>query len=337
MDGISDTSSPSELALAVGNDLFGPESDLVVSDKSPITTIDNDTGKVIPDDKGASNTDLSLLGKTVPPANPQANLPALKPLPKSWKKDMEPHWTKLDPAVHEYVYNREADVMRGLQMYQEGYNQWTETLKPFSEVLKQHPGVNPVSLIQQLVHNHLAITFGNPEQKKALAQNLLKAYGIDLGTPGTPAAEVPPEIQAIRADLQRLQNENQLLKTGLQNFQSAQQQAGVQTELQKVNAFFSDPKNEFAEEVGDNILHLIKTGAAVDLPSAYDLACLMNPAVRAKVLAKQQVTPASGTQQPKPKDPKNISDSGDENLRTRKKTSWEDDVDEIVQSHYSKH
>lgn len=334
MDEITESSSPAELALIVGNDLFGEDSDLVVQDANPVTTIDNDTGKIVPD--GKPGNDISLPGK--PNQTQTQNLPQLKALPKSWKKDMEPHWAKLDPAVHDYVYNREADVMRGLQMYQEGHNLWTETTKPFADVLKQHPGVNPVSLIQQLLHNHLSITFGTQEQKQQLAKNLLKAYGIELPTGNeTPPAAIPPELQAIKNEIQQLRNENQLLKRGLHNFQTSQQEIGIASQTKIVSDFFSDPKNEFAEEVGDNILHLIKTGAAVDLQSAYDLACMMNPAVRAKVLAKQQVTSPAGTQNPAKPDHKNISDSGDGNLRTRRKTSWEDDIDDIVKTHYPKH
>jgi hypothetical protein len=334
MDEITETSTPGELALIVGNDLFGEDSDLVVQDRSPVTTIDNDSGKIV---QGKEDTSLQTQQNKPSQNTASQSQPQLKALPKSWKKDMEPHWAKLDPAVHDYVYNREADVMRGLQMYQEGHNLWTETVKPFSEVLKQHPSVNPVSLIQQLLHNHLSITFGTPEQKKTLAQNLLKAYGIDLSGTETSQTEVTPEIRAIQTEIQALRRENQTLRNGFQTFQASQQEISLASQTKLVADFFSDPKNEFAEELGDNILHLIKTGAAADLQSAYDLACMMNPAVRAKVLAKQQATSTPGTQNPAKSDPKNISDSGDGNLRTRRKTSWEDDVDDIVKSHYSKH
>jgi len=51
------------------------------------------------------------------PAEPATIVPGvnsvLKPLPKSWKKDMAPLWEKADPALHEYVYAREAEQKRG--------------------------------------------------------------------------------------------------------------------------------------------------------------------------------------------------------------------------------
>jgi hypothetical protein len=44
--------------------------------------------------------------------------------------------------------------------------------------------------------------------------------------------------------------------------------------------------------VANDILRFIKTGVAADLASAYEMACWVNPAVRAK-LAAQQARPSA--------------------------------------------
>ena len=44
-----------------------------------------------------------------------------KPRPSSWKKDYEEHWGQLDPALQDYIGQREADYAKGVSTYK---NQW---------------------------------------------------------------------------------------------------------------------------------------------------------------------------------------------------------------------
>lgn len=273
---------------------------------------------------------------TQPQTPPTPPAYAGKALPKAWKREMEPHWQKLDPAVHEYIYNREEDVMRGINQYQTGYKSWNDTISPFQQVLNEYPGLNPVQLIQSLIQNHVALVKGSPQQKMEMIKSLHKHYGVDFSPspPPDPNDPLTPRLSAYEQKLEAIQAQNNTLAQTLMGFQNSQREAALQAKTQEVSSFFSDPKNEFATDLEADILNLLQKGAVATLQEAYEMAQWTNPVVRAKLLAKQQATLPTP---PKPA-PKNLSDSGEPHSRaTKRKGNWEDGVDQIVSTHYSPH
>lgn len=207
-------------------------------------------------------------GAPPPPIDPLVQLGPV--MPRTWKKEMEAHWSKTPKEVQEYAIHREADVSRGMQMYSDSHKNWTALLQPYQEVLAKYPNVNPVQLLSSLMNAHLTMTFGNAEQKVALFRKLQQDYKVSLdGTPPQQAA-IPPEFT------QRMD----FLENSFRTMASSSQE-------KLVNEFFSDPKNEYANEVAPDIVRLLKGGAAADLPSAYEMAIWQNPAVRAKLIKKQ--------------------------------------------------
>lgn len=309
----------SDVAGEIGADLFAseatsdPNTEIVSSPEKPEAV------------KPAPQENQALQGAVVQGQNSQ-----LKALPKSWKKDMAPLWEKMDPAVHDYVYAREADVMRGLQQYQQGYQQWDALLKPYASVLQENPNVNPVQLMHGLMDTHLYLLNPAiaPQEKAARVQQILRDYNISLD-PSQQPAQQPPEMLA-------LQNEVRELRQILRSQQQQRYQAGVQEHLKFIQNFAADPKNEFFSEVMDDIHRLIQTGAATDVPSAYEMACWSNPAVRAKMLAKQQAIAPQGQRDQKGRFV-NLSSEAPTAARTRKAASIDDTIDGIVTSHFSKH
>jgi uncharacterized protein YihD (DUF1040 family) len=242
-------------------------------------------------------------------------------MPKAWKKEKEPLWAKLDREAREYIHARETDVVKGFDQYSTGHKSWQELVSPFQPVLQQHPNVNPVQLLQNLMKNHLAIIQGSPEQKKQLAQALLKSYGIDLGgAPAQAAAPVPPEVQfAI--------NEARAAKEHAQRLEQWQQQQDLERNRQLVEAFMADPKNKHFEEVADDIQILLKTGAAPTLEKAYEMAVWTNPTVRAKIIAEQ----AAGEPTPK-KPPLNVNGSG--GSPPPKPKTYEETINAVMEKNY---
>ncbi len=266
-----------------------------------------------------------------PPAVVQGQNSVGKPLPKAWKKDMAPHWEKLPPEVHEYVYAREADVMKGIQQYQQGYQQWDALVKPFAPIFQQHQDINPVQLMQGLMNTHLQLLNPNapPQAKAAIAQRILRDYGITLeGMPSGDAA-LQAEVQTLRQQLGQIQH-------SFQSRERAEYQAGVDKHLSEIETFAADPKNEYFNELGPDILRFVQNGVADSLSAAYEMACWANPGVRAKMLAKQQaIIPPAAQRDAKGKFV-NL-DSVDAPPRTRVKGTIDSTIDGIVASHYSKH
>lgn len=297
---LDDLTPPPQDYSSVGNDLFG---------EAP---------------PGGDDTIAPVLQEPTAPVAPPPVEPL--PMPKAWKKENEPLWAKLDRQAQEYINTRESDVVRGIDMYSKGHKSWTELISPFEPVLQQHPNVNPVQVLQTLMRNHLALSQGTPEQKKTLAQQLFKAYGLN---PAELAAQ--PQAPNLPPEYQALQNELGQVKQVLSTFQQAQQAQAVNENLKLVQAFASDPKNEFFSEVSDDILRFLQTGAADSIQSAYELAIWANPAVRVKVMAKQ------ASPQPPAPAPLQVNGSGDGTPRPKKPETIEDTIAAVVAKNYGPH
>lgn len=252
-----------EIANDVGSSLFG-ESKVEVEEK-PAAPVAAPVAAPAPPDHP----------NIVPGQNSVA-----KAMPKSWRKEMEPHWNSLPPEVHEYVHTREAQVMRGIQQYQGAAQQWQALIEPYAPVFQAQPDAQPVQIMQGLMNTHLQLL--NPslptEKKQAILSRLAVDYGIPLE--GFTPPQIDPRVSQLEQQLQSMQQI-------FQNQQRASYEAGLQDWTKKIEAFAADPKNAFFHEVGNDILRFIQTGAATDLQSAYELACWANPAVRAKMMGPQ--------------------------------------------------
>lgn len=279
----------------------------------------------------------------VPPVVTDPNAPAVVPgvnseqkvLPKSWKKELAPEWDKASPALKDYVYAREADIMRGLQMYQQGHNAWDNLVSPFKPILEANPDVNPITLMQGLMATHLQLL--NPavpaDQKAGMAKKLLSEYGITLEPGSAPAGDA-----ILLERLARAENALQAVRTEQNTWKQSQHREGVSAKEREVNTFASDPKNLYFGEVADDILRFINNGAATTLEAAYDLACWANPVVRAKMLAAQQA-PANDATKPRGKDGKfvNLESDGDTKARPVKVGSMDDTINGVVAKHFTTH
>jgi hypothetical protein len=314
------------VAAEIGAELFGKS-------ETP-ASVDTD----IPDAPMASTVETAPVAETpsVPATDPASPVPAVVPgensvpadLPKSWKKEMAPEWASASPGLKAYVREREAQVMRGINMYQQGYQAWDNLIQPFKPVLEQNPEVNPIVLMQGLMATHLQLLSPtvSSEEKTGLVKNLLTQYGINL-EPGS-APQVDPALVA------RLQKAEQMI----QRFEQHQRQAGVDTFKKQVDDFAALPENEFFNEVGTDILRFIQTGTAATLKEAYDLACWANPAVRAKMIAKQQAPAKPTTEKPRGKNGQFLNIEGDSDIKIKPKVGTMDDtINAIVAKAYSKH
>lgn len=255
---------------------------------------------------------------------PSPETAAFDAMPKAWKKEMEAHWAKLAPEVRKYVNSREADVSRGIQMYQQGHSSWNRLLEPYQQIFQAYPNLDPIQLMQGVLNQHLQLAQASPDQKRELAARMLKAYGLDFPT-DTAAPQPNAEVEALKVRLAQVENMWQAA-------QRAAQQTSYQKSLEEVNTFSSDPKNVFWDEVSEDVLVLLKKGAASTLPEAYELACLRNPQVKAKMLAPS--APAAPAQKPASNFP-NIN--GSTVAPRSKKMTMDETISSVINKHFSPH
>ena len=328
-DEYSDTFA-ADMAAEISSELFSP--------KEPLTSEENleEPAAIVEEVKPAPTIAAEPAVAIVPGVNSEVST-----LPKAWKKDMGPVWEKLPPEAKAYVHAREADVMRGFQQYQPAAQAFTALTQPFQAVFQQNPDVSPVALFQGLMNTHLQLL--NPQmpldQKQALFKQIAQDYGLDFSAttidPNAPAEVISPEVTRQFNQLQRelafLKNERATDKT---TAAAAQYEAGVANQLETVKAFAADPKNLYFNEVGDDIFHFIKTGAATDLAKAYELACYANPTVRAKLFAAQQTAPI--VEKPRAKTGQFINIEGENSRPARTRPGTIDQtIDALVADHYS--
>ena len=331
-------------AADIGKDLFTPSSaptnEVVERDNLATGEVVKDVkerlAEVLPEDTKAlvkpENTDPN---SPEPRVEPGVNSEQPLALPKSWKKDTESLWAKADPALKKYVYEREANVMRGIQQYQGGYNNWDKLITPFIPLLQSNPQVNPIDLLQGLMNTHLQLL--NPQvpaqQKATIVNNLLREYGIDLSNQTAEPAE-----QRLLAELNLLRQELGTVKQTQLSTQQRIQQEDLRQHQSTVEAFAADPKNKYFDEVGNDILRFVQTGTAADLQSAYDLACWANPAVRVKMIAEQRSSLPNNPQKPRDANGKFVNlDDTPVTHKVKKSGSIDSTIDAIVASHFTKH
>ena len=205
--------------------------------------------------------------------------PAVKPRPSSWKKDYEEHWGKLDPALQDYIQQREADYAKGVSTYKSQWEQAApilESLNQFQPLLRQY-GVAPQQWITQLGNAHAQLVTGTPEQKMQIFQQLANDYGVNLGAL-TGQTGYDPQFSSLAQELNQIKNQ-------WGSFM-AQQEAMEQTQLRnEIDSFKAD--KPYFEEVREVMAGLLQSGMADDLQSAYDKAIRLNDDVFQRIQSEQ--------------------------------------------------
>ena len=252
---------------------------------------------------------------------PPPGTAAFDAMPKAWRREMEAHWARLDPEVRKYVHSREADVSRGIQMYQQGHTSWNKLLEPYKRIFEAYPQVDPVALLQGVMNQHLKMAQGRPEEKVEILRSIAKSYGVDLATAAQIAQQANPADQQIQTLTQRLEQMERMWSAA----QNALAQENYKKTLTSVEEFSSSPKNKYWSEVVEDVLHLLKKGASSTLEEAYELACYRNPSVRAKMFEEQAKPASTGNVAKFP----NLSSDTTAPPRTKKR-SMDETVDEIV-------
>ena len=272
-------------------------------------------------------------GSPTPAADGAAAQAGLTPeaydaLPKSWKREMEADWKLASPAVRKYVHQRETQVTEGISGYRANAESWSKAMAPFQEALRQHPDMNMSEILATLGSNHVKMLSATPAERREHAIALARGYGVDFGTAitGQPAEDLTPAQQAY------LDRKLAPLMGSVQQSHDFVSKQIQDTATKDVDTFFSDPKNEFVNEVGEDILGIMQKGQAQSLAEAYQLAVLRNPTVRPKFIAsltpKSVPPPSNASKLPNVKSsatPRSPSKAG----------SMDDTINSIVAKHYS--
>lgn len=245
---------------SIGADLFGSSNDE--------TVIDNEHDEVNTDglqQEQETETTQEVTQEEQPP-----EVTAKAP-PSSWAKEHHESWAQIPQAAQDYIELREKQMLDGIEQYKQGHafgNEVARAVEPFLDMLQAH-GVNEIEAISNLMQWNQTLQTGNLEQR----QQAFIALGTNLGLiPQEGQQQIDPRTQELQQRLDRI--ENQAYQQNYQRIAS------------EIESFANDPKNEYFEEVADDLILMMKSEPKLDLKTAYDRAVWANPITRAKESAK---------------------------------------------------
>ncbi len=230
------------------------------------------------------------------PSTPDAKAasPERVKAPQSWSPAVRERFAQLEPDIQAEIIRREKEINVKLQetaQERKVAQDFIHAINPYVDVIKES-GQHPVQFTQSLYQTARVLTKGTQQEKAELIAHLVKNAQVDWKVldaafektfeNASPVAALPPELD------QRLAR----IEQTAYSVAAERQQAYMQNIQAQIDQFAKDPKNEYFNDVVNDMIGLIQSGQAQDLPSAYEKAVWANPETRKALLAKQQQSAA---------------------------------------------
>jgi hypothetical protein len=210
--------------------------------------------------------------------------------PQSWGASAKAKFAELPPEIQQEVHKRERDFSIGLQrnaeLAQFGRS-LAEVINPYQAMLAAE-GANPITVVDDMMRTAYLLRTAPPQQKAQLFKQVAQQFGVDLNSLTAEEPYVDPQIAALQARQQQL--EQYLQQQQFQAQQAAQaSQAQETTRLtSEIDDFAADPAHPHFEEVRADMAALLKAGRAQGLADAYEMAIWARPDIRPSLLQQQQ-------------------------------------------------
>ena len=209
----------------------------------------------------------------------------IEPAPQALSGEMKAKWKDLPADVRAEWSKRENDINQALTRHDGDLNmgrKMKEAINPYMATI-QAEGGTPEGAVKDLLNTAYVLRTGSASQKVALLQEIAQQYGIDMNQAMQPQQQVNPDIAYLMNEIAALRQSTN--PEAIRNqLQEQMESANIKTE---VDAFASNPKNNFLEQVKPLMASLLSSGQAKDLQEAYDKACWSDPTIRTSLLAAQ--------------------------------------------------
>ena len=209
-------------------------------------------------------------------------------------------WKDTPKEVKAEFTRREKEFAQGIQRYAEGAKRaqaMDNTLQPYQQYLAMNGGA-PKAL-GDLLTTAATLQSGSPVQRAQVAAQIIKDFSIDLPSldsilSGSLPSPGQPQPAGDPAMVQKAIDDAMLpYQQHMQQFQSHQQrvqQNNQQVIVGEIDAFGSDPKNEFYTDVRMDMADILDMAANrnldMSLKDAYDRACALNPEISNVISAR---------------------------------------------------
>lgn len=226
-------------------------------------------------------------------------------MPKSLKRELQPHWETAHPELAAAIHQRELDYEKGLTPLQRAKAEYEELInefKPYEQIMRSQ-NATPKQVIANLMKTASILHTGSPVDKAMAVAQTMRQFGISfeqvqqlLSGSGAPAA-LGNGAPAIDPRVSELEQRYQTLESQLQ------QQANSQVEA-AVEKFLGNPENKYANDVWEQMVPLLKSPEVLGdartiedkLKAAYQKAIRLNDDVFARVQADQKAKEQSEQQ-----------------------------------------
>jgi hypothetical protein len=215
--------------------------------------------------------------------------PTPKGAPKSYKKEIaDAHWAKLDPGMQDYLLQREEEIARGFQENGQAVKYATairDAIQPYEPLLAAQGIQDHAAAMKFLLNAHYILSSAPEGDRHKYMGELIQSYKLDPAKIAE-AMKLTGGAEAEPAWAKELREKNAQLEARFSGEQNARF-AAIKAETSKeVEAFASDPKHIYFDEVAVDITRLLNADRSLTLAAAYDAAVYANPVTRAKELGR---------------------------------------------------
>ena len=193
--------------------------------------------------------------------------------PSSWKKDYDQHWEKFDPAVAQYILQRESEAAKGVSAYKAEYDQakpLKDAVAPFVPTLQQY-GITPAKFITDMGETYRALATGTQEQRLGTLLRLAQDFQIPMqalfqqGQDGR--VYFNPQVTPYRPQPQQQQPQAQ----GRDMDALIEQKLSERDVARQIQSFEAEAPTKYPhyETVKQTMVGLLQAELATDLADAY--------------------------------------------------------------------
>lgn len=218
--------------------------------------------------------------------------------PEHWSDEDKAVFTELPETAQTYLLKRETQYEQGIQKKSEEFQPLMEAFKPYEAMLSLR-GMSKPAAIQRWAQAQAVLdqdpVVGLEMLIQAYGDNvrqqLMTKLGVSSQSNGLDDEFFNPEMQKLQDQVSQLtrQNQQNVLAFQTQNSQGA---------VAEINDFRSQqdedgsPKYPHFDQVGNMMQALLTSGAASDLPSAYEQAVWSVPEFREQHFTNQKAETA---------------------------------------------
>lgn len=244
-----------------------------------------------------------------PAGTPTPQPPAAR-APVSWKPEAREDWAKLPPGAQQEVMRREREITETLRTTADARHlqqQFQQVAQPYMHFI-QAENSTPMQAFSNMMQTAATLRVGSAQQKADLVTNICMQHGIDLQMlDAALSARMGQGGQQQPQHSDVMQLVDQRLAPLMQHFNGIQQQR-AQVEQQstaalqsEVDAFMSNPANEFAGDVHADMADILdlaaNRGQKITLQDAYNRATMLHPTISGIVQRRQQNGAVASTSQ----------------------------------------